>query len=241
MFRIFAAILVALMAGWGTATAEEATDKVRAALAKIIPGSEPDSIEPSQLPGMYEVTYGVEVFYVTKDGKYLLSGNLLDLGSGKNLTERKRAGGRLQLIEGMDEDKMIVFKPEQVKHTITVFTDIDCPYCRRMHQEMDELNAAGIEVRYLLFPRAGMKSKSYDKAVAVWCAEDRQQALTDAKAGKPIDMQSCNNPINEHMALVQQLGISGTPTTVMESGEVIPGYVPVARLQTILAGGMGSQ
>lgn len=241
MFRIFAAILVALMAGWGTATAEEATDKVRAALAKIIPGSEPDSIELSQLPGMYEVTYGVEVFYVTKDGKYLLSGNLLDLGSGKNLTERKRAGGRLQLIEGMDEDKMIVFKPEQVKHTITVFTDIDCPYCRRMHQEMDELNAAGIEVRYLLFPRAGMKSKSYDKAVAVWCAEDRQQALTDAKAGKPIDMQSCNNPINEHMALVQQLGISGTPTTVMESGEVIPGYVPVARLQTILAGGMGSQ
>lgn len=240
MLKAIVAISTALLVGLGTAAADEGTDTVRAAIKKIVPNSAPDSIEPSELPGLYEVSFGAEVFYVSADGRYLLSGSLLDLSSGKNLTEDKRAQGRLSLIDTVDEAKMIVFAPKEVKHSITVFTDIDCPYCRRMHQEMPELNAQGIEVRYLLFPRAGMQSKSYDKAVAVWCAEDRQQALTDAKAGKPIDMKSCDNPIDAHMALVQQLGISGTPTSVLENGQVIPGYVPVARLESILEseGGM---
>lgn len=229
-----------LIAGLGAVAADTGADKVRAAVERIIPGNAPDGIEPSELPGMYEVTFGAEVFYVSEDGRYLFSGSLLDLRSGKNLTEDKRASGRLKLINGVDEAKMIVFSPKQeVKHSITVFTDIDCPYCRRMHQEMPELNEQGIEVRYLFFPRAGMNSKSYKKAMAVWCAADRRQALTDAKAGKSIDMKSCDNPIAEHMALVEELGISGTPTSVLENGQVIPGYVPVARLESILASEAG--
>lgn len=240
MFRVISGIVMVLVAGLGTAAADTGADKVRAAVERIIPGNAPDSIEPSELPGMYEVVFGAEVFYVSEDGRYLFSGSLLDLRSGRNLTEDKRAGGRLKLIAGVDEAKMIVFSPKQeVKHSITVFTDIDCPYCRRMHQEMPELNAQGIEVRYLFFPRAGINSKSYQKAVAVWCAKDRRQALTDAKAGKAIDMKTCDNPIDEHMALVEELGISGTPTSVLENGQVIPGYVPVARLESILAGEAG--
>lgn len=230
------AVLLALtVSGWGTALAEGSDERVRAALERIIPGGSPDEVVPSELSGIYRVVFGAEVFYITEDGRYLLSGNLLDLRDGTNLTEARRASGRLKVIDAMDEAKMIVYGPKEVKHSITVFTDIDCPYCRRMHQEMDELNARGIEVRYLLFPRAGVNSKSYDKAVSVWCAEDRQQALTDAKLGKAIEMKACDNPVQEHMALVERLGITGTPTSVLENGVVIPGYVPVGRLERVLA------
>lgn len=236
MLRVLSLFLIFSVALIGTAAAESGAEKVRAAMQKIIPGSEPDSIEPSELKGMYEVAYGAEVFYVSEDGRYLLNGSLLDLSSGKNITEDKRAVGRLKLIKTMDEAKMIVYSPEQVKHSITVFTDIDCPYCRRMHKEMAEMNSQGIEVRYMLFPRAGVNSKSYKKAVAVWCADDRQQALTDAKAGKKVAEKTCDNPIDEHMALVEKLGITGTPTSVLEDGRMIPGYVPVARLVPVLEG-----
>jgi thiol:disulfide interchange protein DsbC len=235
MLRVIAGLLMLTVAGMGSAAADDAVDTVRAAVAKIIPGSTPDSIKPSQLPGMYEVTMGADVFYVSEDGRYLFHGNLLDLSKGgENLTENKRAEGRLKLLSTVDESQMIVFAPKKVKHTITVFTDIDCPYCRRLHSEMPQINALGIKVRYLFFPRAGKKSKSYDKAVAVWCAKDRKQALTDAKAGKHIDMKTCKNPVDKHMELVNELGVDGTPTMVLENGQIIPGYVPPARLASIL-------
>jgi thiol:disulfide interchange protein DsbC len=131
---------------------------------------------------------------------------------------------------------MIIYSPKQVKHRVTVFTDIDCQYCRRLHQEMAELNGMGIEVRYLLFPRAGVGSKSYDKAVTVWCSANRQQALTDSKAGKNLPNKTCDNPVDKHMALVEKLGITGTPTMVLEDGSMIPGYVPAARLLAALEG-----
>jgi len=234
MLRVIAGLLMLTVAGLGSAMADDTVDTIRAAVAKIIPGSTPDSIQPSQLPGMYEVTLGADVFYVSEDGRYLFHGSLMDLNSGENLTENKRAAGRLKLINTVDESQMIVFAPKKVKHTITVFTDIDCPYCRRLHSEMPQINALGIKVRYLFFPRAGKKSKSYGKAVAVWCAKDRKQALTDAKAGKPINMKTCANPVDKHMALVNELGLEGTPTMVLENGQMIPGYVPPARLASIL-------
>jgi len=237
MLRILALFLVLGVAVGGTAVADEGVDKVRAAMGKIIPGKNPDSIKASEMDGLYEVTYGLEVFYVSADGRYLLNGNLIDLEQGKDLTEGKRAVGRLRLVDSVDENKMIVYSPKKVKHTITVFTDIDCPYCRRMHQEMAELNELGIEVRYMFFPRAGLNSKSYKKAVAVWCADDRRQAMTDAKAGKAVPEKQCDNPIDEHMTLVEKLSITGTPTSVLEDGEVIPGYIPAARLITMLESG----
>ncbi len=236
MLRVTSLLLMFSVAFAGTAMAESSTDKIRVMMQKVIPGSSPDSIEPSELEGLYEVAYGAEVFYVSEDGRYLLNGSLMDLSTGKNLTENKRSVGRLSLIKTMDEENMIVYSPKEVKHSITVFTDIDCPYCRRMHQEMAELNEQGIEVRYMLFPRAGVNSKSYNKAVSVWCSDDRLQALTDAKAGKKVDEKTCDNPIDEHMALVEKLGITGTPTSVLADGRVIPGYVPVARLGPVLEG-----
>ncbi len=210
--------------------------QVRAAVSKIVPGMAPDSIVKSSVPGFYEVTYGAEVIYVSSDGRYLFNGNVVDLKSGKNLTEDKRGQGRLKLISGVDEKSMITFSPKEVKHRITVFTDIDCQYCRRMHQEIEEINKLGIEVRYLFFPRAGVGSKSYDKAVTVWCSANRQQAMTDAKAGKSLPNKTCDNPIDKHMALVEKLGITGTPSMILEDGSMIPGYIPAARLAAALDG-----
>ncbi|MDX1252426.1 MAG: DsbC family protein [Gammaproteobacteria bacterium] len=212
------------------------TADIRKALETLSPGAKPDSIAPSSIPGLYEVVVGADVLYVTKNGRYLLHGDMLDLQTKKNLTEDKRTAGRLKLVNAMPEDKMVVFAPKKVKHTITVFTDIDCPYCRKMHAEMAELNRAGIKVRYLLYPRAGLNSESYQKAVSVWCAKDHRAALTKAKATGDIERKNCANPVQEHMALADKVGVSGTPTLVLEDGTAVPGYVPAPRLAALLEG-----
>jgi thiol:disulfide interchange protein DsbC len=134
----------------------------------------------------------------------------------------------------VSEDDMIIFEPKKTRHTITVFTDIDCGYCRKLHSEMQEFLDAGIRVRYMFFPRAGVGSNSYKKAVAVWCADDRKAALTAAKNNKAIEMKTCDNPLAEHMELVDKLGARGTPFIVLENGQTQPGYVPARQMSRIL-------
>ncbi|MDZ4262230.1 MAG: DsbC family protein [Pseudomonadota bacterium] len=234
--RILLLVSLLMLVLWNPAWAADEVTQVRNAVAKIVPGMAPDSIVKSSVPGFYEVVYGADIFYVSADGRYLLNGSVIDLKDGKNLSEVKRGQGRLKMISEIDQKSMIVYSPKQVKHRVTVFTDIDCQYCRRLHQEMAELNGMGIEVRYLLFPRAGVGSKSYDKAVTAWCSANQQQALTDLKAGKSLPNKTCDNPVDKHMALVEKLGITGTPTMVLEDGSMIPGYIPAARLLAALEG-----
>jgi thiol:disulfide interchange protein DsbC len=164
----------------------------------------------------------------------MLQGELVDVKKRVSLTEPRRREVQLAAVQSIGEDKMIIFEPEKAKHTITVFTDIDCGYCRKMHGEIEQLLDAGIRVRYMMFPRAGIGSDSYKKAVAVWCAEDRNDALTDSKNGKPIEMKTCENPISEHMKLVEELGIRGTPYLVFDDGRNQPGYVPAKQLARLL-------
>jgi thiol:disulfide interchange protein DsbC len=128
----------------------------------------------------------------------------------------------------------VVFGPKDAPYTITVFTDIDCGFCRRLHAEIGKYNASGIRVRYLFMPRAGKGSESYKKAVGVWCAKDRQRAMTDAKAGKDVPAQDCKNPVDEHLALAELLGINGTPALILPDGELLPGYVPADRLKAAM-------
>lgn len=239
MKRILTVFLMLIASASSAAYADATTDKLRVALKKMI-SAEPDSIKASQMPGMYEVLYGLDVIYVSENGRYLINGSMIDLDSGKNLTEDKRSEGRKDLIGSIDESKMIIFSPEKVKHSVTVFTDIDCMYCRRMHTEIEELNKRGIEVRYLFFPRAGLNSKSYKKAVSVWCSKNQQDALTQAKLGKPVDEKVCDNPIDEHMALVKKLGLTGTPASVLGNGQILPGYLPVERYEQVLRDAAGS-
>ncbi len=204
-------------------------------LAQIIPDDRPDTIRPTPLPGLYEVVYGGQIYYVTGDGHYLIQGDLLDLQRMVNLTERTRKDLRKQVLASLDEQDMIVFRPEgRVKHVVTIFTDVDCGYCRKLHRELDEYLQRGIEIRYLAFPRTGKFTESYYKAVSVWCAADRRDALTRAKNGEKPPRKECDNPVDEHMAAARQVGVTGTPTLLLEDGEMITGYVPADRLARIL-------
>ncbi len=200
-------------------------------LRQRLPSVEAGQITPTPIAGLYEVNLASGVFYVTHDGRYALSGSLIEWDTGRNLTEQALSMGRLSVLETIPESKMIVFESTgEARHTITTFTDIDCPYCRKMHAEMAELNDLGIRVRYMLFPRTGVDSPSYDKAVSVWCATDRQTELTQAKNGVTPPSRECENPVEEHMALAEQLGLRGTPMTITDGGETIMGYVPARDL-----------
>ena len=225
----------ALAAAAQTAWADEAADAVRERLAAIFPGQEVNSLEKAPLDGFYEAVIGGEVVYVSADTNYLLHGSLFDIRKGLvNVTEERRNGLRREALGSIDEDQMIVFGPEDPAYTVTVFTDIDCGYCRKLHSEIDQYGENGIRVRYLAFPRSGPGTESFKKSESVWCAEDRQQALTAAKKGDAVETRECENPVQKQYELGRQVGVSGTPALVLENGQLVPGYVPAARLRAIL-------
>ncbi|MDG6773550.1 thioredoxin fold domain-containing protein [Thiomicrorhabdus sp. ZW0627] len=206
-------------------------------LKKIIPNAPQADIKPSVVPGLYEVSVGPMVIYMTADGKYAFNGSLINLETRENLTDRAKSEARKLAVDKIPTDSMIIFpaKGEQ-KHYITVFTDIDCPYCHKLHQEVSALNEAGVTVRYLAYPRSGLGSPSYFKAVSVWCAADRTKALDDAMSGKPVANKPCeNNPVANHVQQAQYFGVNGTPNIILDNGRLIPGYVPSKELLQILA------
>lgn len=220
----------------GLAFAADDHPAIRTALSAIMPGVGPDKIEPSPIPGLFEVTYGPQLFYVSEDGRYMLQGHLFDVTSRKDLTEARQGELRKAAIDKIGEENMLIFAAEKPKHTITVFTDIDCGYCRKLHSEIKETNALGITVRYLFFPRSGMNTESYYKAETVWCSDNRQAAMTEAKNGKDLPRKTCKNPIDKHMALVEAFGLQGTPAIVLEDGRMIPGYMPAKQIEAVLEG-----
>jgi thiol:disulfide interchange protein DsbC len=199
-------------------------------------GAQPDSVAPTAIPGLYEIVVGGQVLYLSADGRFVVQGEILDLDTRANLTDTRRGELRGKTIEAVGEDQMVIFAPEgPVKHTVTVFTDIDCGYCRKMHEQMPTYHQEGIKIRYLWFPREGVGSASYNKSVAVWCADNRQEALTRAKRGENVELKTCENPVRAQYELGQKLGVRGTPSLILESGEMIPGYVPPAQLAELLA------
>ncbi|QSB03298.1 DsbC family protein [Methylomonas sp. EFPC1] len=208
---------------------------IKKALSNFMPGGQVDSVKPSEVKGLYEVSMGGNIFYASEDGKYLLQGQLFDAEAKKNITESKLAEVRKASLDKVGEQKMIIFKPENSKHVVSIFTDIDCGYCRKLHSEIDQYMAQGITIRYMFFPRAGKGSESYKKAVSVWCAADKNKALTTAKKGEHLDAKTCENPVDEHMALGEAFGMNGTPMIVTQKGNILPGYVPAAQLAKVLA------
>jgi len=209
---------------------KEDGDKIKAMLAKQMPNLKVTEINKTPIAGLYEVVMPPQLLYITADAEYVVSGNIINAATGMNLTLPQRDKVRAQAVEMLGEKSMIVFSPKEVKHTVTVFTDIDCSYCRKLHNEMEAYNKLGIKVRYAAFPRAGINSDSYKKAVSVWCAEDPKAAMTKAKNGQNVENKDCKNPVVAHYQMGEQLGIQGTPALVLESGQVVPGYVPADRL-----------
>jgi thiol:disulfide interchange protein DsbC len=176
---------------------------------------------------------------VSTDGRFVLQGELYDLDSSENLTERTRAAARVDVLAAVDPANAIVFAPraENVKHRITIFTDIDCGYCRQFHREIDKVNALGVEVRYLFFPRTGPDTESWTKADRVWCAADRKAALTKAKLGGAVPEETCEaTPVEEHYNLGHLVGVRGTPAVFSETGELLGGYLTPTELVELLDG-----
>lgn len=230
------AALLGMLAGLGMLSAPVIADvdQGEAAVRASLGDAQPDRIRPSAIDGLYEVVVGPHVFYVSADGRHMLQGDLVELANGRNLTQPEREVALRKTIDSVGEENMLVFSPKETRHTVTVFTDIDCGYCRKLHHELEDYHAEGIRIRYLLFPRSGVGSPSYDKAVSVWCAEDRNDSLTRAKDGKDPAPKKCANPVQRHMALGQNIGVRGTPSIVFEDGRVLPGYVPARRMAAIL-------
>jgi thiol:disulfide interchange protein DsbC len=216
-----------------TATAADnaADTAIRTAIRKILPNATIDEINPSPINGMSEVIMGSELYYASNDGRYIIQGgSLIDMNTRIDLSEERLKGIRHRLLSKVDQKDEIIFPASKERHVITVFTDIDCGYCRKLHKEINEYNKLGISVRYLSFPRTGLNSPSYLKAESVWCSKDRNDALTRAKAGENLPPGKCDNPVRRELELGQQLGVNGTPAIFLEDGTLLPGYVPAAKL-----------
>jgi thiol:disulfide interchange protein DsbC len=230
---VFALIICTSQASVRAATPEQTPPDPRPALIKLLPaGTKLEDLRPSPIPGIYEFVQGADVSYLTADGKYFLDGNLYDMKSRDNLTEELRTHARVALISAVPESEMLIFSPPNPKYTITVFTDVDCAYCRKLHSEMAELNRLGIRVRYMFYPRTGPGTESWKKAEVVWCSANRNDALTRAKAGATLDMNKvCSpTPVKREYELGENIGVRGTPAIVTENGDYISGYMPPREL-----------
>ncbi|WP_189400139.1 DsbC family protein [Arenicella chitinivorans] len=223
-------LAICLFVGLGLTAAQagplEDVDKVRAELVKMVPPASDAPILETPVNGVYRLELDNGFYYAYVDGDHILFGDLVNTKDQINLGEVAKAERTSALIEGTPLNKMIVYGPKDAKRHVTVFTDIDCGYCRKLHLEVPNLNEAGVQVRYLAFPRAGVGSESHKKYVSVWCNADQQAALTDAKAGKNVPPASCENPVAETYELGRKAGVSGTPTIILDDGTVTPGYVP---------------
>ncbi|WP_380019257.1 DsbC family protein [Dokdonella ginsengisoli] len=233
---LLAACAVAPLAQAADSPADAAARK---ALQALVPQAKIDKIEEAPIPGYRQVIIGSQMLYISDDGQYLMQGSLYDAQEKRDLTAARIAQQSKVKLDAVPADQRIVFPAAggKPKYKVTVFTDIDCGYCRKMHTQIAEYNKRGIEVDYLFFPRTGLNTPSYDKAVSVWCAKDRNAAFTDAKAGKALPPAKCDNPIADQFKLGTQVGVDGTPTILAADGTKIGGYLPpdqmVAKLQSL--------
>lgn len=216
---------------------------VRQAIRTLSPSAQVDSITASPLPGFYQVIASGKMLYVSADGKYLLNGDLLDLGQRRNVSEAAWAGFRKAELAKVPAADRVVFAPAHPKYTVSVFTDVNCGFCRALHEHVAEFNKAGIAVEYLAWPRegvtttAGRPTPTYTEMVSVWCAPDRKAAFTAAKEGHAPKPASCANPVKDEFELGLKLGVDGTPTIIGPDGRVLGGYVTPQQLLAALQRG----
>ena len=233
---VFSVLAICLLGGSSVIAADDAEleavrDKINAMFGEIAP----ENVSRSPVDGWYTVHKGSIVAYVSEDGRYLLQGDMIDLDRQVNLSEQTRNESRREVMSAVTDDQVILFSPAEVKHTVTVFTDVDCTYCRKLHGQMDEYLAAGIQIRYLLYPRNGPASRSWNTSEDVWCARDRNSALTAAKLDRSFETNKCDaSAISKHYMLGQSVGLTGTPAIVFEDGTLLSGYLPPESLASRL-------
>ncbi len=224
------------------ASADDAAElqHVRETVAGMFSGIDQEDIFPSDVDGWYTIRKGAIIAYISGDGRYLLQGDLIDLAEQVNLSEKDRNAARAKMMAAVSDDSSIVFTPEKVRHSVSVFTDIDCTFCRRLHNQIEEYMDEGIEVRYFLYPRNGPTSPSWAKAEQVWCSDNRNEALTLAKLDKEFQTRDCDSSIvSTHYSMGQDVGLRGTPAIVLEDGTLFSGYLPPKQLTEAIASTLG--
>jgi thiol:disulfide interchange protein DsbC len=193
----------------------------------VLAGVKVENVQSTPIAGIFEVLRGSDILYMTRDGQYAFTGDLYQVPSRANLTEVHRRDLRRKLIEAVPESRMVVFSPADPKYTVTVFTDVDCGYCRALHRQIADYNRLGVRVRYVFFPRTGPNTASWHKAEQVWCSADRKAALTRAKLGETLEAPVCSNtPVAQEYELGQAIGLEGTPGIVAANGALVGGYLP---------------
>jgi len=230
VMKKFLLILLPFLGILFASSASAGEKEIRSTLQALDPNTPIQSIKPSKIAGLYEVVIGSEVYYASVDGRYIFNGDIFDAKTRENLTSLTRGKIVMGVLDKVGESGMIIYEPKKVRATLTVFTDVDCPYCRKFHEDMPQHLANGIRVRYVMFPLRGLNSDVYRKEVSVWCSKDRKKAFDDAKGGKAIKQTECANPIADNFILAQKLGVNSTPTLMTDKGVLIPGYMPPAHL-----------
>lgn len=222
------AVLALALSGTVVAADEAAIEE---RVRSVVPEVRSLAIAETPVPGLMEVQLNNDIVYMSEDGRYLLQGRLIDLETQVDLTDSAKSVQRRAKLAELDESEMVSFGPEDAEFELMVFTDTDCGYCRRLHEQIDEYVDAGIRINYLAYPRAGTGSETFNTMVSVWCADDRQEAMTTAKAGGKPERNQCDNPVEAHYELGQSLGVTGTPSMMTLNGDMIPGYVPPDQLR----------
>lgn len=232
---IFFALLTVFSFGSASAAEDAQLEAVRAKISAMFDEIGEENVNESPVDGWYTVHKGSIVAYVSADGRYLLQGDLIDLDNQLNLSEQTRNDARKLLMSSLADDQTIMFSPVDPKFRVTVFTDVDCTYCRKLHSEIDEYLAQGIAVRYILYPRNGPASRAWSVSEDVWCARDRNRALTAAKLDRDFETQKCDaSAVTKQYMLGQDIGLTGTPAIVFDDGTLVSGYLPPAALASRL-------
>ena len=233
---VFAALTLSSLTPVNAADTDPTFAEVQAKIAAMFDAIDPEDISTSPVDGWYTVQKGQIIAYVSADGRFLMQGDLIDLDTSTNLTEASRNTVRRELVAALRDDESILFAPEETRHSVTVFTDIDCTYCRKLHNEIQGYMDRGIAVRYVLYPRNGQRSRAWNTSENVWCAKDRNGALTAAKADRKFTTTSCDaSMVARHYKLGQDIGLTGTPAIILEDGTLVSGYLPPAQLSMRLA------
>ena len=236
LIRPFVALIAAVIM-WPPGADEVGADleQVRQKVSAMFDLIDPANVNISPVDGWYTIHKGSIVAYISADGRYLLQGDLVDLDTQVNLSEMVRNDARRELMASVKNDEVILFSPTDVKYSVSIFTDVECTYCRRLHSQIDEYLAHGIEVRYLMYPRNGPTSRAWSTAEEVWCSDDRSSALTAAKMDQKFASTDCDAAIvQEHYGIGRDVGLSGTPAIVLDDGTLISGYLTPDQLKARL-------
>jgi len=228
---IAAASLLVLALSAQAADVDAQLEEARAKVSAMFDMIDPENVNPSPIDGWFTIQKGSVVAYISADGRYLLQGDLIDLDMQVNLSEQSRTDARRKLVGSLTDEDSILFSPAEVKHTVTVFTDVDCTYCRKLHAQIDEYMDRGIAIRYVLYPRNGPASRAWSTSEDVLCSRDPNAALTAAKLDREFQTSKCDTSmLTKHYTLGQDIGLNGTPAIVFEDGTMVAGYLAPAAL-----------